>query len=43
LRELFVMDTSLQLAAVGDWCLGGRVENAYLSGSALGRAIRALM
>jgi predicted NAD/FAD-dependent oxidoreductase len=43
LRELFVMDTSLQLAAAGDWCLGGRVENAYLSGSALGRAIRALM
>ncbi|MAJ34745.1 MAG: hypothetical protein CBC12_03035 [Candidatus Puniceispirillum sp. TMED52] len=39
----FVMDTSLRLAAAGDWCLGGRIENAYLSGSALARALLPLI
>lgn len=30
-----LMDASLRLAACGDWCLGGRVEAAYLSAMAL--------
>ncbi len=32
-------DAALNLALCGDWCLGGRVENAFLSGQAAGQAI----
>lgn len=31
----YLMDTPLQLAACGDWCLGGKVEAAFLSASEL--------
>lgn len=31
----FLKDDALQLAACGDWCLGGKVEAAFLSASAL--------
>ena len=31
----FLIDTDMQLAACGDWCLGGKVEAAFLSASAL--------
>ena len=31
----FLIDPDLQLAACGDWCLGGKVEAAFLSASAL--------
>ena len=31
----FLSDPDLQLAACGDWCLGGKVEAAFLSASAL--------
>jgi predicted NAD/FAD-dependent oxidoreductase len=43
LRKSFVMDASSRLAGAGDWCLGGRIENAFLSALALGRAIRPLL
>lgn len=43
LQEAFVMDASSQLAGAGDWCLGGRIENAFLSALALGRVIRPLL
>lgn len=39
----FVMDRSMRLGAAGDWCLGGRIENAYLSGFALARALLPLI
>ncbi|MDA8708060.1 FAD-dependent oxidoreductase [Hellea sp.] len=32
-------DPALGLAACGDWCLGGRVEGAYLSGLAAAEAV----
>lgn len=35
----FLHDASIGLAACGDWCLGPRVESAWLSGVALGRAM----
>ncbi len=38
-----LIDRSKGLAAAGDWCLGGRVENAFLSASALAREITALL
>ncbi|MFN3213181.1 MAG: NAD(P)/FAD-dependent oxidoreductase [Henriciella sp.] len=31
----FLLDSELQLAACGDWCLGGKVEAAFLSASEL--------
>ena len=31
----YLMDDDLQLAACGDWCLGGKVEAAFTSASAL--------
>ena len=31
----FLIDPALQLAACGDWCLGGKVEAAFLSASEL--------
>ncbi|MEL6413754.1 MAG: FAD-dependent oxidoreductase [Pseudomonadota bacterium] len=33
--ERFLIDPVLQLAACGDWCLGGKVEAAFLSASEL--------
>lgn len=35
----FLHDAAIGLAACGDWCLGPRVESAWLSGVALGRAM----
>lgn len=39
LGEPFLIDRSLQIAACGDWCLGSKVEAAYLSAVALAEAI----
>ena len=36
----FLVDKKHKLAACGDWCLGNRVEDAYLSGERLGRHLR---
>lgn len=36
----FLIDKVQKLAACGDWCLGNRVEDAYLSGDRLGRQLR---
>lgn len=38
--EGFLLDREHQLAACGDWCVGNRVEDAFTSGAALGRALR---
>ena len=35
----FVIDEALQLAACGDWCLGSKVEAAFLSADALAKAL----
>lgn len=35
-----LVDAEQQLIAAGDWCLGGRVEGAYLSGLATAEAVR---
>lgn len=37
LGEPFVADLAERIAACGDWCLGARVEAAFVSGDALGR------
>lgn len=37
----FVLDSGRQLAACGDWCLGGRVEAAFTSAHRLARALAA--
>lgn len=37
----FLMDRELQIAACGDWCLGNRVEAAFLSGQALAETLMA--
>lgn len=39
LGEPFLMDRELHLAACGDWCLGSKVEAAFLSAAALADAI----
>lgn len=39
--EPALFDPALGLAACGDWCHGGRVEGAYLSGLAAANAIKA--
>ncbi len=36
----YLIDHSLQLAACGDWCIGSRVEAAYLSATALSAALQ---
>jgi predicted NAD/FAD-dependent oxidoreductase len=36
LGEAFLWDGALRLGVCGDWCLAGRLEAAYLSGSGLG-------
>ncbi|MGE6739902.1 NAD(P)/FAD-dependent oxidoreductase [Allorhizobium pseudoryzae] len=35
LGQPFLLDSERQIAACGDWCLGNRVEAAFLSGTAL--------
>lgn len=35
----FLFDPGLMIGACGDWCIGGRVEAAWLSGNALGDAV----
>jgi predicted NAD/FAD-dependent oxidoreductase len=35
----FLHDAARGLGACGDWCLGPRIESAWLSGVALGRAL----
>jgi hypothetical protein len=42
LGEPCLWDEGLQLAVCGDWCLGSRVEAAFLSGSAAAGRINAL-
>jgi predicted NAD/FAD-dependent oxidoreductase len=42
LGEPCLWDEGLQLAVCGDWCLGARVESAFLSGSAAAGRINAL-
>jgi len=37
--EPFLMDAALRFAACGDWCLNGRVESAFTSGTALAGAL----
>lgn len=39
LLERFLWDGESRVGAVGDWCMGPRVEGAYLSGDALGSAL----
>ncbi len=34
-----MFDDDLQLGAAGDWCMGGRIEGAYLSGCALAERV----
>ena len=38
-KQAVFFDAKMGLAACGDWCLGGRVEGAYLSGLAAANAI----
>ncbi|MDD9959750.1 MAG: FAD-dependent oxidoreductase [Gammaproteobacteria bacterium] len=40
LARPYLMDKDKGLAACGDWCLGSRVEDAFLSGLALAEGIR---
>lgn len=42
LGEPCLWDAGLQLAVCGDWCLGARVESAFLSGTAAAGRINAL-
>ncbi len=39
-EERSFIDFQQQLAAIGDWCIGGRVESAFLSGRDAARRIR---
>lgn len=41
LGKPFLLDGDRQIAACGDWCLGNRVEAAFLSGAALADALHA--
>jgi len=36
----YLKDQSLQLAACGDWCIGGKVEAAFLSADALAKSFQ---
>lgn len=38
--ESFFWDGTRRIAACGDWCAGGRVEGAFLSGLRLGQEVR---
>jgi predicted NAD/FAD-dependent oxidoreductase len=37
----FVWDQTMRVGACGDWCIGPRIENAYLSGLRLAEAVHA--
>ncbi len=39
LLERYLWDAKLRLGAAGDWCMGPRVEGAFLSGDELGASI----
>ena len=39
LERDFLLDSAAGLAACGDWCLGGTIESAYLSGRRLGEML----
>lgn len=39
LGRAFVLDPALKIGACGDWCLGNRVEAAFLSGNALAESL----
>lgn len=39
----FLLDDEHQLASCGDWCVGNRVEDAFTSGTALGRTLREML
>jgi len=39
----FLLDADSQLAVCGEWCLGNRVEDAYLSGLRLGLQLQELL
>ena len=41
--QLFLLDDVSRLAACGDWCIAGRVEAAFLSGAALGDALKQIV
>ncbi|NTF34630.1 NAD(P)/FAD-dependent oxidoreductase [Rhizobium skierniewicense] len=41
--KAFLLDRASQLAACGDWCIGGRVEAAFLSGAGLGDALQGII
>lgn len=41
LGEAFLWDADQRIGLCGDWCIGGRLEAAYLSGRALGERIAA--
>lgn len=41
--KAYLLDRASQLAACGDWCIGGRVEAAYLSGAGLADALREII
>jgi predicted NAD/FAD-dependent oxidoreductase len=43
LDRRFVFREDLALSASGDWCSGPRVEGAYVSGSALGQELSAIL
>jgi predicted NAD/FAD-dependent oxidoreductase len=40
LGRSFLIDTDRRIAACGDWCIGNRVEAAFLSGLELGERLR---
>jgi len=40
--EDFLLDRQLRLAACGDWCLGERVEDAFLSGLRLAKVLNSI-
>jgi predicted NAD/FAD-dependent oxidoreductase len=42
LNEPYLLDETLRLGVCGDWCLGDRLEDAYVSGLALGQGAATL-
>jgi renalase len=34
-EQPYLLDTQLGLCAIGDWCLGSKVEDAFVSGMSL--------
>lgn len=43
LQTDYLLDSRQQLAACGDWCLGARIEDAFLSGHRLGTRLAAIL